>query len=91
MIAEQRLWIAESARVRARVTAPEIVVAGVLEGEARAGDRIELLDSARVSAVLDTPRLILAEGSFLQGRCRTRPRSEPETAVSAAISPPASS
>lgn len=77
VIASDLLWIGESARVRARVTAPEIIVAGALEGEALASDRIELLDSAHVTAALDTPRLVLAEGSFFQGRCRTGPESEP--------------
>jgi cytoskeletal protein CcmA (bactofilin family) len=84
VIASDLLWIGQSARVRARVTAPEIIVAGTLEGEARASDRIELLDSAHVTAALDTPRLVLAEGSFFQGRCRTHPESKPEMAGSAA-------
>ena len=78
VIASGLLWIGGSARVRARVTAPEIIVAGALDGEARASDRIELLDSARVTAALDTPRLVLAEGSFFQGRCRTGPGSDPD-------------
>jgi cytoskeletal protein CcmA (bactofilin family) len=78
VVASDLLWIGGSARVRARVTAPEIIVAGTLEGEAHASDRIELLDSARVTAVLDTPRLVLAEGSFFQGRCRTRAGADPE-------------
>ena len=78
VIASDLLWIGASARIRARVTAPEIIVEGALEGEARASDRIELLDSARVTAALETPRLVLAEGSFFQGRCRTGPGSDPD-------------
>jgi cytoskeletal protein CcmA (bactofilin family) len=78
VIASDLLWIGGSARIRARVTAPEIIVAGALEGEALASDRIELLDGARVTAALDTPRLVLAEGSFFQGRCRTDPGSDPD-------------
>jgi len=91
VIASDLLWIGGSARVRARVTAPEIIVAGALEGEARASDRIELLGSARVTAALDTPRLVLAEGSFFQGRCRTRSGSDPEITGSAADPTPSSS
>ncbi len=90
VIASDLLWIGGSARVRARVTAPEIIVAGALEGEARASERIELLGSARVTAALDTPRLVLAEGSFFQGRCRTGSRSDTEAAASAADQPPPS-
>jgi cytoskeletal protein CcmA (bactofilin family) len=76
VIASDLLWIGESARVNARITAPEIVIAGEFDGEAEAGGRIELLATARVRAVLDTQRLVLAEGSFFEGRCRTSPDSE---------------
>jgi cytoskeletal protein CcmA (bactofilin family) len=88
VIASDLLWIGGSARVRARVTAPEIIVAGALEGEAHASDRIELLGSARVTAALDTPRLVLAEGSFFQGRCRTDSGSGVEVADSGSDLPP---
>ena len=91
VIASDLLWIGGSARVSARVTAPEIIVAGELEGEAHASDRIELLGSARVTAALDTPRLVLAEGSFFQGRCRTRSGSDPEMADLTPDQPPSSS
>lgn len=70
VIASDLLWIGASARIRARVTAPEIVVEGSLEGDARA-TRIELLSSARVVANLRTLRLVLAEGSFFEGSCCT--------------------
>jgi cytoskeletal protein CcmA (bactofilin family) len=73
VIASGLLWIGSSARVKARVTAPEIVVAGILEGTARASDRIELLSTARVKATLQTPRLVLAEGCFFEGSCQTAP------------------
>jgi cytoskeletal protein CcmA (bactofilin family) len=74
IVSSDRVWIGASARVKARITAPEIVIAGEVEGEVTASCRIELLSSARVTAALDTPRLVLAEGSFLEGRCRTDPR-----------------
>jgi cytoskeletal protein CcmA (bactofilin family) len=74
IVGSDLLWIGASARVKARVTAPEIVIAGELEGEARADRRIELLSSARVVAALDAPSLVLAEGSLLEGSCRTHPR-----------------
>jgi cytoskeletal protein CcmA (bactofilin family) len=63
------LWVGETGRVEARVEADEVVVAGELVGQVRAGRRIELRPTARVKATLDTPSLVLAEGSFLEGRC----------------------
>ncbi len=81
VIASDLLWIGRSARVNARIAAPEIVIAGEFDGEAEASDRIELLETARVRATLDTRNLILAEGSFFEGRCRTRPDFEPDAGV----------
>jgi cytoskeletal protein CcmA (bactofilin family) len=65
------LWIGPHGRVTARVDAPEIIVEGELHGEVAAADRIELRATARVSADLRTPRLVLAEGSFFEGQCST--------------------
>jgi len=81
VIASDLVWIGRSARVNARIAAPEIVIAGEFEGEAEASGRIELLETARVSATLDTRNLVLAEGSFFEGRCRARPESKLDTGV----------
>ncbi len=79
VIASDLLWIGPSARVKARIEAPEIVIEGEFDGEAEASGRIELLQSARVRARLDTPRLVLAEGCFFEGRCRTETETEDQT------------
>ncbi len=66
-----RLWIGPAARIRARVSAPEIIVEGRLEGELHATHRIELRPTAHVEADIFTPSLDLQEGAILQGRCIT--------------------
>jgi cytoskeletal protein CcmA (bactofilin family) len=71
VIASGLVWIGEAARVKARIQAAEVVVAGVVEGEVEASERIQLLATGRVSGALRAPRLVLADGSFLEGRCRT--------------------
>ena len=81
VLSSDLLWIGRSARVNARIAAPEIVIAGEFDGEAEASGRIELLETARVRAALDTRNLILAEGSFFEGRGRTHPESELDTPV----------
>jgi cytoskeletal protein CcmA (bactofilin family) len=78
IVGSGQLWIGASARIKARITAYEIVIAGELEGEATAESRIELLSSARVAGDLGAPRLILAEGALLEGHCRTDSRSSEE-------------
>jgi len=81
VVASDLLWIGRSARVNARIAAPEIVIAGEFDGEAEASGRIELLATARVRGTLGTRSLVLAEGSFFEGRCRTHPDSELDSGV----------
>jgi cytoskeletal protein CcmA (bactofilin family) len=78
IIGSDQVWIGTTAHIKAQIVAPEIIIAGEVEGKATANHRIELLSSARVVAALDTPRLILAEGSLLEGSCRTDSRPRPE-------------
>jgi cytoskeletal protein CcmA (bactofilin family) len=78
VVAADLLWIGRDARVNARIAAPEIVIAGEFDGEAEATGRIELLETARVRATLDTQCLVVAEGSFFEGRCRTHPEFGPD-------------
>jgi cytoskeletal protein CcmA (bactofilin family) len=73
IVSDDCVWIGKQARVRARVSAREVLVAGELEGEVRASSKVELLDTARVVAQLETPRVVLADGSFFRGRCVTGP------------------
>ncbi|MEE2674555.1 MAG: polymer-forming cytoskeletal protein [Myxococcota bacterium] len=65
------LRLGETARVSGVIEVDELIVAGNLEGEATARQRIELTATARVQASLRTPRLALAEGCVMQGRCET--------------------
>jgi len=73
VIAGGTLWVGERGVVRARIEVDELIVAGVLDGEVRARSRIELRTTGRVSGALFTPRLALADGCILQGRCRAGP------------------
>jgi cytoskeletal protein CcmA (bactofilin family) len=63
------VWIGETGRVRARIEAPEVVVAGELVGDIVASRRVELTATARVTGSLATPVLAVAEGGIFEGRC----------------------
>ena len=69
IFATEMVWIGETGRVRARIEAPEVVVAGELEGDISASRRVELTATARVTGSIDCPILVLAEGGILEGRC----------------------
>ncbi len=65
------LLVGETALVKARVQVGELLVAGRLEGDLNATERIELLDTARVYGVLRAPRIALAEGCIFHGQLRS--------------------
>jgi cytoskeletal protein CcmA (bactofilin family) len=72
------LRIGEQGCVEARVEAAEVWVAGRLDGEIRAGRRVELAPTARVSGRIETPRMRVHEGAWFEGICRVGPpRSAP--------------
>jgi cytoskeletal protein CcmA (bactofilin family) len=73
VVAEGCLVIGEGARVRARIEVDELIVGGELEGEIHARKRVELLNTARVVGSLRCPRLAIAEGGILEGRCEATP------------------
>jgi cytoskeletal protein CcmA (bactofilin family) len=65
------LVVGPQAVLRADVEAEEVVVAGVIEGDVAAARRLALLAGGRVAGSVRTARLSLADGSVLDGRCRT--------------------
>ena len=65
------LGLGQNAHVGASVNIDELIVAGELEGDVVARDRIELRSTARVRGNLQAPRIQLEDGCLLQGRCRT--------------------
>ena len=79
VLASGLVWFGETARVQARIEAEEVVVAGEVEGSVSARKRVDLLATARVHGDLHTPRLTVADGSFLEGRCRAGVTDDRET------------
>jgi len=69
VLARGTLHVAPGARVRARVEAFELVVAGTVEGDVVAPRRVALLAGARLLGDVRTGSLALADGSLLEGRC----------------------
>src|SRR5687768_16733139 len=62
LLPEQHLTIAASARVKAKITARAVTVAGQLEGTITATERVHLERGASVQGHLQTPTLLLADG-----------------------------
>jgi cytoskeletal protein CcmA (bactofilin family) len=67
------LVLGPGARAEANVEVDELVVAGEIEGDVRARRRVELLATGLIRGDVETPRLVIAEGGRLLGRCTTGP------------------
>lgn len=74
VVAEGRLEIGPEALVRADIEVDELIVAGDVQGDLRARQRLELRETARVIGILRAPRLALAPGCQFEGRCETASR-----------------
>ncbi|MGH7905196.1 MAG: bactofilin family protein [Candidatus Binataceae bacterium] len=69
-ISGDEIVIAHGATVSARISAVRLLVAGNLNGEVTASERVELTPTARVRCTINTPRLVLNEGAQFDGDCR---------------------
>jgi cytoskeletal protein CcmA (bactofilin family) len=67
------LVLGAGATAKARIDVDELVVAGEIDGDVRARKRVELLASGCIRGDVETPRLVIAEGGRLLGRCTTGP------------------
>lgn len=71
ILAQGCVRVGERGRVVGSIEADEVIVAGELEGDAVARDRLELTGSARVRGSIRAPRIHLADGCVLEGRCES--------------------
>ena len=69
-ITGEDIFIAQGAVVTARIAATRIVVAGTVNGEITARERVELLPTARLHCTISTPKLVLNEGAQFDGECK---------------------
>jgi cytoskeletal protein CcmA (bactofilin family) len=69
-ITGDEIMITQDAVVTARIAASRIIVAGVVNGEIVARERVELLPTARLRCTISTPSLVLNEGAQFEGDCK---------------------
>jgi cytoskeletal protein CcmA (bactofilin family) len=88
IISTQSIAIEESARVKARVTAETVTVAGEVNGEIQCVGRVEILPSGRVHGEIQAGTLVMQEGAFFEGNLKMGATSEtPEEPESTASAP----
>jgi cytoskeletal protein CcmA (bactofilin family) len=85
------LVLGPDASAKARIEVDELVVAGEIEGDVFARRRVELRAGGCIRGDVETPRLVIAEGGRLLGRCTTGPAAGGLGGASGGSSDPASS
>jgi cytoskeletal protein CcmA (bactofilin family) len=72
--ARETVYVAESAKVDAKIRAARVIIAGDIQGEVNCSDRLEVMPTGRVRAQLTTRTLTVFEGAFIEGQVHmTRP------------------
>jgi len=88
-----RLTIGPNGRVKANITARSVTIAGKLEGNVRAGDRVDLRQTAVVLGDIATQRIAIEDGAYFKGgvdiqREAPKPQAETKTEVKSAPTGP---
>ncbi|MCP3905134.1 MAG: polymer-forming cytoskeletal protein [Planctomycetes bacterium] len=68
-----KVHIADGSSCKATVAAKEIEVAGRIDGNVEAGDRIELKPTGVVTGDIVATRMTMSEGASINGHCRIGP------------------
>jgi cytoskeletal protein CcmA (bactofilin family) len=82
--ARETVYVAESAKVNAKIRAARVIIAGEIEGEVNCSDRLEVMPTGRVRAELTTRTLTVFEGAFIEGQVHM---TRPEAATAPASTP----
>jgi cytoskeletal protein CcmA (bactofilin family) len=73
------LTLAEGAHWKGILQATDIVVAGTVEGDVIAKQRVEISGSARITGSLSGNSIAVAEGAIIEGEIRVMNGAEPTT------------
>jgi len=64
-----KVFIGPRGKVKTNIQASSVVVEGILIGNIRASNRVLLLPTSRILGDIQTPELIIQNGTILKGRC----------------------
>jgi cytoskeletal protein CcmA (bactofilin family) len=63
-----KVYIGQSGQIKGKIMAYDVIVEGKVEGNLNAENRIELMDSAYVTADMECKNLAVADGAFFEGK-----------------------
>src|SRR5258708_5569639 len=80
--------VGPSGRVKADVTAKNLVVGGTLDGNVHASERTELRKTAVVNGDVQTKRIAIEEGAYFKGKLEILSETKAPASVAAAAAVP---
>jgi cytoskeletal protein CcmA (bactofilin family) len=64
-----KVFIGPKGKVKSNIKASSVVVEGILIGNIQATNRVLLLPTSKILGDIQTPELIIQNGTILEGRC----------------------
>ena len=65
------LIIGERGKVEADIVVRHVLINGEFKGSIKAAEKVEIHNRGRVSGSIQTPKLIIEEGAYLDANCQT--------------------
>jgi cytoskeletal protein CcmA (bactofilin family) len=75
------LIIGERGKVEADVKVGQVVINGEIRGNVQASERVEIHSKGRVYGTIQTPKLVVEEGAYLEANCQTLEAASPKPAA----------
>ena len=72
--------VQESGRVKADLTAAQIIISGEVRGNVFAHERLEITAGGKVIGDITSPRIAMAEGVLFEGKCAMKAPAPQESA-----------
>jgi len=68
---ESMLIIGERGKVEADIVVKHVLINGEFKGSISAAEKVEIHSRGRVSGSIQTPKLVIEEGAYLDANCQT--------------------
>lgn len=64
------VYIGDGCKCKAAITAKEVLIEGIVEGNVEAGDRVELKLNGRITGDIVAAKMTMSDGASIDGYCR---------------------
>lgn len=88
---DHRLTVGPNGRIRAHISAREVIIHGKAEGNVTGSERVELKKSCVLVGDIVTQRIVIEDGAFFKGSVDLHKESKPEPRKAMAASVPSAS